>query len=647
MKRIFFLIALVFVIFMIPLSANNTTYFDTKNIYNGVHKYVDKVGNAYYYRNNDDIGNPMTGGYGDFGDFYKNGEYWEYDVDGHHVKETVYFLALDKSYKDVPAKSVLFCVQPLEPAEWIDDNNPNNSAFTSLSKKAQENISKKSSIILSRYSQTGNYDYLAAGQLLIWQEVGATNVKYPSSIAKEYNEINNIYKNYDVVPSFLKENLSLTYNDVYGVYDLYLVDKNHVLDSNYKSSLLGTYGNYHIEDGDQKDDLYIWTDKIDDSSKIESIYNPLPTSAGYLEDIYYSTKPTFINSGQDLVTGLSNPKKIDLSFKVNPAKGKVKLKKQGCYKEKCKSLSGVSFGLYSIDGNLLKEKKTDENGNLEFDGLGIGRYYIQELSTLEDYNVSNKKYEFSIIKDDDVALINGGNPITNYKKTEDLKVIKKDYDNNLLKGAEFVYYKDLNNNKLLDKDEEETISDIYTTKEDGSIYIKDLEYGSYLLKEIKAPNGYEIEEELYPFVIDGSDKVLLIEVLNSKVEKKVLKKGKLKIIKKDYDNNLLKGAEFVYYKDLNNNKLLDTDEEETISDVFITDENGSIIIENLEYGSYLLKEVKAPNGYIKEGDFYPFSISEDMSTYKLEVYNKKLEKILTKTGKENKFIYWVLNNFHG
>ncbi len=642
MKRIFFLISLIFLMFMIPLSANSTSYLD-KSIINGVHKYVDKVGNAYYYRSNDDIGNPITGGYGDFGIFYKNGEIWEYDVNGKHVKETVYFLSLKDAYKNLPAKSILFCIQPLESAEWIDDDNPNNSAFTSLSKEQQENISKKSSIIISRYSQTGNYDYLAAGQLLIWQEVGAKNIKYPSSISKEYNELNNLYKNYDTVPSFLNDDLTLTYNDVYGIYDLYLKDSNNVLDSKYKKSLIGTYGNYHIEDGKDKNDLYVWTDKIDSSSNIEAIYNPLPTSSSYLEDIYYTTKPTFINSGQDLVSGLSMPIKINMNFKVNPAKGNVKLKKQGCYKEDCESLAGVSFGLYTIDGDLLKEKKTDENGNLEFDGLSIGRYYIQELSTLEDYNVSNKKYEFSIIKDDDVALINGGNPITNYKKTEDVKIIKKDYNNNLLKGAEFVYYKDLNNNKILDKNEEETISDVYTTAEDGAIYLKDLEYGNYLLKEVKAPIGYQIEEEFYPFKIDGSSKVLVIEVLNSKEEKKIIFKGKLKVIKKDYDNNLLKGAEFVYYKDLNNNKLLDKNEEETISDIYTTDDTGVVIIENLDYGNYLLKEVKAPEGYYKEESFYPFSIDEGLKTYKIEVYNKKLSKALVKTGKENKIIDWILN----
>ncbi len=244
-------------------------------------------------------------------------------------------------------------------------------------------------------------------------------------------------------------------------------------------------------------------------------------------------------------------------------------------------------------------------------------------------------------------MINGGNPITNYKKTEDLKIIKKDYDNNLLKGAEFVYYKDINNNKELDKDEEDTISDIYTTAEDGSIYLKDLEYGSYLLKEVKAPNGYLIEQEFYPFVIDGSDNVLVVEVLNSKEVKKIIKKGKLKIVKKDYDNNLLEGAEFVYYKDLNNNKLLDDNEEETVSDVFTTDKDGTIIIDNLDYGNYLLKEVKAPSGYLKEGDFYPFVLNEDITTYKIDVYNKKLPKVLTKTGKENKIIYWILSSLNG
>ncbi len=204
MKRIFFLISLVFLMFMIPLSANSTNSTDSldKSIINGVHKYVDKVGNTYYYRNNDDIGNPVTGGYGKFGNFYKNGELWEYDIEGKHIKETVHFITLDKAYKTLPAKSILFCIEPLKLAEWIDDDNPNNSNFESLSKVQQENISKITSLVISRYSQTGNYDYLAAGQLLVWKEVGAKNIKYPSSISKEYNEISNLIKTYDVVPSF-------------------------------------------------------------------------------------------------------------------------------------------------------------------------------------------------------------------------------------------------------------------------------------------------------------------------------------------------------------------------------------------------------------------------------------------------------------
>ncbi len=648
MKRIFFLISLIVLLFMIPLGANSITYLD-KSIINGVHKYVDKVGNSYYYRSNQDIGNPSTGGYGNFGSFYKNGQLWEYDINNQHIKETVHFIVLDKSFKNLPSKSLLFCIEPLKLAEWIDDDNPNNSSYESLSKKQQENISKISSVVISKYSQSGNYDYLAVGQMLIWKEVGAKNIKYPSSISKEYNEIENLVKTYDVVPSFVKDvpNLSLTYNDVYGVYDLYLKDTNNVLDSRYKNSLLGDYGNYHIEDGKDKNDLYIWTNKLEKSNVLESVYNPLPKNSDYLEDIYYTIKPTFINSGQDLVTGLSLPVKISLSFKVNPAKGKVILKKQGCYKDECEFLSDVSFGLYSSDDKLLAEKKTDQNGNLEFNSLSIGRYYIKELSTLEDYNVSNKKYEFSIIKDDDVALINAGNPITNYKKTQDLKIIKKDYDNNLLKGAEFVYYKDLNNNKILDQNEKETISDIYTTKDDGSIYLSDLEYGSYILQEVKAPENYLIEKEYYPFLIDGSSKVLVLEILNNKEEKKNIKKGKLKVVKKDYDNNLLKGAEFVYYKDLNNNKILDQNEKETISDIYRTNDDGNFIIDGLDYGNYLLKEVKAPKTYIKEDTVYPFELSQSMNVYKIDVYNKKMPKVLVKTGKEKNIIFRFLSYIYG
>ncbi len=78
------------------------------------------------------------------------------------------------------------------------------------------------------------------------------------------------------------------------------------------------------------------------------------------------------------------------------------------------TLAGVKVGIFDLDGNLLYECYTDEFGNIEIE-LEYGKYYYQELETIEGYELNNEKIYFEVIENKaiiETSLINIKVPIT-------------------------------------------------------------------------------------------------------------------------------------------------------------------------------------------------------------------------------------------
>ncbi|MFV0499003.1 MAG: prealbumin-like fold domain-containing protein [Bacilli bacterium] len=92
----------------------------------------------------------------------------------------------------------------------------------------------------------------------------------------------------------------------------------------------------------------------------------------------------------------------------------------------------------------------------------------------------------------------------------------------------------------------------------------------------------------------------------------------------------LSGAEFKLQRE-NGNNLIDIK-------TFIVDR--TFFIDNLEYGKYILTEIKAPDGYSLSESVYKFEINDDSNNIKLKVEN---QKVLPKTGlKNNIFLFSFL-----
>lgn len=160
----------------------------------------------------------------------------------------------------------------------------------------------------------------------------------------------------------------------------------------------------------------------------------------------------------------------------------------------------------------------------------------------------------------------------------------------------------------------------YTTNQDGIIKIENLKPGIVSIKEIKTEEEYVLNSEEIKVELQWG-KTSEVQIENER------KKGSLKIIKTDLENKEIKleGVEFELYN-----------EEGELIDKLITDENGEAIMENLDIGNYILKEVKTKDNYILNKEEIKFEIKWNKET-KLEIQNEKIKgqiKII-KTSKDD------------
>lgn len=139
--------------------------------------------------------------------------------------------------------------------------------------------------------------------------------------------------------------------------------------------------------------------------------------------------------------------------------------------------------------------------------------------------------------------------------------------------------------------------------EDGKITFGNLPYGTYILKEVKAPSGYTISDEL----LNG--KAITISKSSSTanvVEKIVNAQNKVTLIKHDEQGQALAGAVFKLQWQVGED-WLDIRADET----FETDADGRLVIEGLLPANYRLIETQAPQGFIVNTEVIPFTVTQN------------------------------------
>ena len=288
-------------------------------------------------------------------------------------------------------------------------------------------------------------------------------------------------------------------------------------------------------------------------------------------------------------------------------------------------LSAVTFGLFAAeeltaaDGSiipadgLLEIVSMDENGHAVCKtDLPFGSYYLKELSTDGHYILSDEKYPIVFeYAGQDTALVeikaNGGAPIENKLLYGEIRGLKKNEGGSGLAGALIGLFR-------ADCTEFTTENAILTatSAEDGSFSFTRVPYGNWIVREIEAPTGFVLSEKAYPVTVDADCAVIEVEIENTCI------RGTVQLTKtdRDYPDNKLTGAEFTVYRDSNDNKELDADDERlgTLTETGI----GVYEMPDLCYGGYFVKEAKAPEGFYLDENVYYFEITEHGKTVTVE-----------------------------
>lgn len=490
-----------------------------------------------------------------------------------------------------------FCIQPGVPEGTVNYKQKEfEKEYQKLSLNVKKEIQKIGLYTKYYYDTTKKKNYYYAGQELIWTLLGNKDFIFAQNLTKEKNDIKKGINDFEKLSKYANQSFKIKGGDTLELKDDF---------SEFEIS--------NQSDFEKKTGLKITLSK--DKLIIKNPVNNLINKKVSLDFIKFKKK---FNKGvsyahynsvyQDYVSVKDNFNiKMNINFEAEVALGGFKGNKVD---EDNKPLSDVQFTLYQ-DSKVIQKFKSDEKGNFQINNLQPGEYFIQESNTYDYLILDNKKYEFAIQPKQIISINNDKPIINNFKKGRIIfnkhgKLLNE--DSKPLKDVIFGIY-DENKNLLYE----------VASNEQGMLVSDCLRYGKYYLKEIKSIDDYLIDEEFYEFEINSEEDLIFNE------GKPFINKAKEYLLKiKKVDGDSKKPLEKVSF----NIKGKNYEKE------FSTDENGEINI-NLNKGCYIVKEIKALDGYIHNQDEKEVCLEKDEE---FEFLNYQYFQVDTGSKKPNSFV---------
>lgn len=330
-----------------------------------------------------------------------------------------------------------------------------------------------------------------------------------------------------------------------------------------------------------------------------------------------------------------NAPEVVIRLSDKPEKGKISVLKKGemfssvevsedryvpVYSEK--GLTGAEFevtaaeDIYTADGMLRISKGaladtlvTDESGEAESKELYPGKYFLREISAPEGYILNAEPREITVVSGVTSA------EIFNERQKQEFK-LKKELETDRKFGIGF-------NGEILNirfglfSKTELTALDGSTIPADGLIEIASPDEDGFLSFAADMPYNAECyikELETNEHYILSGEQYLSGDTAENKIIR-----GSIEGLKTDPNGRVLKGAVIGLFYPFETEFSADT-----AIETFETDEAGRFSFENVPYGEWIIRELKAPDGYILSDENYTVTVKENGETVKLNIKNSKI-----------------------
>ena len=276
--------------------------------------------------------------------------------------------------------------------------------------------------------------------------------------------------------------------------------------------------------------------------------------------------------------------------------------------------------------------KTDESGTFTLpDKLKIGTYYIREVNAPEGYLLDQNEMEIQITEEHDWAspfeIVFSDAPA----KGKITVAKADDQTGDPIEGTVFdiVAAEDIVTPDGTVRAQAGEVVDTLTTSADGTAESKELYLGKYTVQEVKQTDGYVR-------TLEGRDVELTYQDQNTAVVSENVsitnKPTEFHLKKVDENGDPLSGVQFQIW-----NKAMDDteiDPEMSFKETYTTDENGEILLQYLNPGTYCVKETKA-DGYMIDPDIHEFTVDETgrvegQESYTMTLVNQPTEFHLKK-----------------
>lgn len=318
-------------------------------------------------------------------------------------------------------------------------------------------------------------------------------------------------------------------------------------------------------------------------------------------------------------------------FDNQPIKGQVKLMKRGEQFEIGKNssfyqpLSTIRFGIYAAEDILSSDEKhryykknslvdiliTKKDGSAVSKQLPLGKYYLKEIETNENYILDDSLYFFELIEvDNKTPIVYVSYDLKNQLKKGTLKLHKVDAQSG----------QGIPNTQIKVYTQEGNLIYIGSTDESGILRIDGLPLGKYYIEEMNPATGYLLSNEKYFFAIQRDKEIIEIEMENKKISAMVT------IHKIDENGNPLEGVEISIYQ--NGGNLIYKGR---------TNQQGNLQL-YLDYGDYYFQESQSLPSYLLDRQQHVFAVRTEKELEFTLVNEKERIKIPNTFKKQNYFL---------